>query len=83
MFGLIALGIVTAGKLLDYVAPRTKTKVDDKIRTVFQWGLGLLPFVNKKLADKVGEASSEPPVVVARTTEAPGGVVVRDHRAGK
>lgn len=81
MFGLIALGIVTAGKLLDYVAPRTKTKVDDKARAVFQWAVQLLPFVNKPLADKVGQASKEPAEVVARTGAAPGGVVVRDHRS--
>jgi hypothetical protein len=49
-FGIIALVVVGAGKLLDYVAPRTKTTVDDKVRGAFQWALGFLPFVNKRLA---------------------------------
>lgn len=77
-FGLIALITVAAGKLLDYVAPRTKTKVDDKIRDGFQWALGLLPFVNKRLSDEVDKAESEPPVVVAR--EVTGFGQARDHR---
>lgn len=74
-FGLIALIAVGAGKLLDYVAPRTKTKVDDKIRDGFQWALSLLPFVNKKLGDAVDKAEQEPAVVVARKDPR-----VRDHR---
>lgn len=77
-FGLIALITVGAGKLLDYVAPRTKTKVDDKIRDAFQWALGLLPFVNKQLGDAVDKAEQEPAVVVARKD--PSAPVVRDHR---
>lgn len=77
-FGLIALITVAAGKLLDYVAPRTKTKVDDKIRDGFQWALGLLPFVNKQLADKVADAEKEPAVVVAREVQGFGSA--RDHR---
>jgi hypothetical protein len=77
-FGLIALIVVAAGKTLDYVAPRTKTTVDDKVRSVFQWAIGLLPFVNKDLAGKVEQAKSEPAVVVARKA---GGVEVRDHRS--
>jgi hypothetical protein len=76
-FGLIALIVVGAGKVLDYVAPRTKTTVDDKIRQGFQWALSLLPFVNKGLGDAVDKAEQEPAVVVARTADAP---VVRDHR---
>lgn len=76
-FGLIALIVVAAGKTLDYVAPRTRTKYDDKARAVFQWAIGLLPFVNKDLASKVDQAKSEPPVEVARTA---GGAQVRDHR---
>lgn len=81
-FGIIALAIVGAGKLLDYVAPRTKTSVDDKIRSAFQWAIGFLPFVNKKLGDAVGQASQEPAVVVARTKDSvePDGTQVRDHR---
>lgn len=77
-FGLIALIVVAAGKVLDYVAPRTKTTMDDKIREVVQYGLGFLPFVNKKLADKVDEAKQEPPVVVARKVDGFG--TARDHR---
>lgn len=77
-FGLIALIVVGVGKTLDYVAPRTKTKVDDKIRGAFTWALGFLPFVNKRLADEVDKAKSEPPVVVAR--EVPGFGKARDHR---
>lgn len=76
-FGLIALITVAAGKLLDYVAPRTKTKVDDKIRDGFQWALSLLPFVNKRLGDEVDKAKQEPAVVVARKDSGP---QVRDHR---
>lgn len=78
-FGLIALIVVGAGKVLDYVAPRTKTTVDDKIRGAFQWAIGFLPFVNKGLAAAVDKAEQEPPVVVART--APDAPVVRDHRS--
>ncbi len=78
-FGLTALIIIAAGKLLDYAAPRTKTTVDDKIRGGFQWALGFLPFVNKRLADAVDEAKQEPPVVVAREIEGFG--KARDHRA--
>jgi ferric-dicitrate binding protein FerR (iron transport regulator) len=77
-FGIIALVVVGAGKLLDYVAPRTKTTVDDKVRGAFQWALGFLPFVNKRLADEVGKAQSEPPVVVASQVEGFG--TARDHR---
>lgn len=76
-FGLAALIIVAVGKTLDYIAPRTKTTVDDKIRGVVQYALGFLPFVNRQLADKVDEAKSEPPVVVARKAD---GSTVRDHR---
>lgn len=76
-FGLLALIVVGANKLLSYVAPRTHTKVDDKIRDGFQWALGLLPFVNKQLGDAVDKAESEPAVVVARKADGP---VVRDHR---
>jgi ferric-dicitrate binding protein FerR (iron transport regulator) len=74
-FGLVALITVAAGKVLDYVAPRTKNTVDDKIRGAFQWALGFLPFVNKNLSDAVDKAKQEPAVVVART-----GPQVRDHR---
>jgi hypothetical protein len=77
-FGIIALVVVATGKLLDYVAPRTKNKVDDKIRSVFQYGLGLLPFVHSKLGDEVSKAKQEPPVVVARQVEGFG--TARDHR---
>jgi hypothetical protein len=52
-FGIIALVIVGAGKVLDYVAPRTKTKVDDKIREGFGYVLSFLPFVNKGLGAAV------------------------------
>lgn len=76
-FGLIALVAVAGGKLLDYIAPRTKTTVDDRIRDGFQWALGFLPFVNKRLSDEVDKAKQEPAVVVARKAEGP---QVRDHR---
>lgn len=75
-FGLIALIVVGAGKVLDYVAPRTKTKVDDKIREGFGYVLSFLPFVNRQLGDAVNKAKQEPPVEIARKD----GPVVRDHR---
>jgi len=76
-FGLLSLIIVAAGKVLGYVAPRTKNHVDDKIRDGFQWALSLLPFVNKNLGDAVAKADKEPPEVVARKASGP---AVRDHR---
>lgn len=77
-FGLLALVIVGAGKLLDYVAPRTKTKVDDKIREGFGYVVGLLPFVKPDLAAKVNEAKAEPAKEMARKVEGFG--TARDHR---
>lgn len=77
-FGLIALIIVAGGKVVDYIAPRTKTKVDDRIRDGFQWALRLLPIVNKRLGDEVTKAEKEPPQEMARKVEGFG--TVRDHR---
>lgn len=67
MLEWITLGLVIAKYVLDYVAPRTKTKVDDKFRDV---------------ADQL-PLPSLPKAVEDATRKAPatqGGVTVRDHR---
>jgi len=82
-FGLLALIIVGTGKVLDYVAPRTKTKWDDRIRDGVSYVVGFIPLVNKMLGDKIKDAQKEPPMPMARTAPSdapPGGPVVRDHR---
>lgn len=75
-FGLVALVLLVGGKVLDYVAPRTKNKVDDRIRSIFHKAEELLP-----LAETVSKATASKPSEAPKQVEgfkADGGV--RDHR---
>lgn len=76
-FGLIALALVIGAKILDYIAPKTKTKLDDGIRDVVYKVLPLLP------AAKEARPSGPAPEANKATPEAPkslAGFKVRDHR---
>ena len=70
-FGLIALVLVLAKTVLDYVAPRTKTKVDDKARDAVGKAQELLP-----AAKAISDAAK--PATPAK--EVTGFGMARDHR---
>jgi hypothetical protein len=83
-FGIIALGVVLIGKVLDYVAPKTKNTVDDKIRDVFNRGKDMvLPLLEKVFTAKSDRPADPAPVesnpIPRVTTTAEG--TVRDHRS--
>lgn len=67
--GYIAFAIALASLILHFVAPKTKTKVDDKIMDFVDKGADLLP----KLAPM---AKEEAPKAEKKAD----GTVVRDHR---
>lgn len=75
-FGLIALALFIGAKILDYVAPRTKTKIDDGIRDVVHKVIPLLP------AAKEARATAPAPAPTVKAPEAKSltGFKVRDHR---
>lgn len=70
-FGLIALVLVVAKTILDYVAPRTKTKADDKARDAVGKAQEFLP-----AAKAVVDATK--PATPAK--EVTGFGMARDHR---
>jgi hypothetical protein len=70
-FGLIALILVVAKTVLDYVAPRTKNKTDDKVRDGVAKAQEFLPAA-KALADATKTK--------AQATQVTGFGTARDHR---
>lgn len=75
-FGLIALILVVGAKVLDYVAPKTKTKVDDMARDAIHKVLPLLPAAKEARANGgTVEGKVSPPPAMTRA-----GFKVRDHR---
>jgi hypothetical protein len=77
-FGLIAMILVAAKIVLDYVAPRTKNKVDDKAKQIVDKANEVAPLVKPLFqaapdAAALAKAADNPPVPVA-------GFKVRDHR---
>lgn len=72
-FGLIALVLVIAREVLNYIAPKTKTKVDDKIRD----GANALPLPS--LHDAIHQVTDKDKPPVAKPVEGFG--VARDHRS--
>ena len=72
-FGLIALVLVIAKTALDYIAPRTKNKVDDKARDAVGKAQELLP-----AAKAVIDATQKAPAPAAKQVEGFG--MARDHR---
>jgi hypothetical protein len=82
-FGLIALVLVIAREVLTYVAPRTKTKGDDKALAGVKKAQELLPAI---IPAATATAPRERMPAPAPTRPAPttikgfDGSVVRDHR---
>lgn len=78
-FGLIALVLLVSSKVLDYVAPKTKTKIDDKARDLVHWAIPLLPAAKDAKAVREtggtveGTQRPQPPAAIT-------GFKVRDHR---
>lgn len=81
-FGLIALILVVGAKVLDYVAPKTKTKVDDTARDLIHKVLPLLPAAKeaRAKAEEPVMGKLAPPALPAATKPADLGFKVRDHR---
>lgn len=75
MLEWITLGLVIAKYVLDFVAPRTKNKVDDKAKSVTD----NLPLPS--LPEALDAATKKAPAPVAKPVEGFG--MARDHRAGK
>lgn len=78
-FGIIALALFVASKVLDYVAPKTKTKVDDKAREAVHWLIPLLPAAKEAKAARA-TASAPEANKPAPAPQAVTGLNVRDHR---
>lgn len=76
-FGLIALSLFLASKILDYVAPRTKTTIDDKVRAVVYFILPLLPAAKETRAKAAAPAPTMP---APEPPKALSGFRVTDHR---
>jgi hypothetical protein len=72
-FGLIALILVLAKTALDYIAPRTKTKADDKARDAVGRAQEFLPAA-KALAGVAAKPATP-------TKEVTGFGMGRDHRS--
>lgn len=79
-FGLIALILVVGAKVLDYVAPKTKTKVDDTIRDVVHKVIPLLPAAKERAREAAPAPSMAPPEMPKAVKPADLGFKVRDHR---
>ena len=78
-FGLLALVLFVASKVLDYAAPKTKTTVDDKFRDAVHWLIPLLPAAKEAKAARAvapAPAGSKP----APEVKSLAGFKVRDHR---
>jgi hypothetical protein len=60
-FGLIALVLVVAKTILDYVAPKTKTTADDKARDAIGKAQQLLPAAKVMVEMKRTEPVKAPP----------------------
>lgn len=77
MLEYITLGLVVLKYVLDYVAPRTKTKVDDKLKQATDvLPLPSLPDAAKKAAEQMQK--NEKPATPAK--EVTGFGMARDHR---
>lgn len=78
-FGLIALIMFVGSKVLDYIAPRTKTKVDDAFRDAIHKVLPLLPAAKAAAAARPSATTT-----VQGARPAPeaklSGFNIRDHR---
>lgn len=79
MLTYITLGLVVLKYVLDYVAPKTKTKVDDKVRDE----MAKLPLPS--LPTAAAEAAKEAGIKMEKPSAAPvvgfgPGQTARDHR---
>lgn len=74
-FGLIALILVAASKVLDYIAPLTKSKLDDKARDAVHFVLPMLP-----AAKAAAAASVVPKMAAPEQPKSLTGFRVTDHR---
>lgn len=78
-FGLLALALFVASKILDYAAPKTKTTVDDKFRDAVHWLIPLLPAAKEAKAARA-VAPAPTPDKAPPAPQAVKGFTVRDHR---
>lgn len=87
--GLAALILVVAGKVLDYVAPKTSTKIDDGLRDLVHKVLPMLPAAKAATATSAqsSQARAAATIIIEPTKPAPEtkavvglGFNVRDHR---
>lgn len=73
-FGLIALILTVAHIALDYIAPKTKTKADDKALSVVKKAQELMPIAQSMAGSDKPKAEATP------TTQVVGFGAARDHR---
>lgn len=77
-FGLIALIALVVSKVLDYVAPKTKNKVDDAIRDAVYKVIPLLPAAKEARAPATETLEGSTPAPEPPKTLS--GFRIRDHR---
>jgi hypothetical protein len=80
MIEFVALGLAVASLILSVVAPRTKTKLDDKAKEVVDAASALIPLA--KAAEPMGRRGSDAPPAPPppATTSAPGGVMTTPRK---
>lgn len=79
-FGLIALIAFVAAKVLDYVAPKTKNKVDDFIRDGVHKVIPLLPAAKEAKAARESGGMIEASKPAPEQPKSLAGFQVRDNR---